>query len=286
MVVHCERQRQENHKFEHILGNLATYQEDLGRAARGCGSAGRAWLEASGLGCGALPERRRAPGAAARAVMTDYSEEQRKELEALESIYPDSFTVSSENPPSFAVTVTAEAGENDETVQTALKFTYSEKYPDEAPLYEIFSQENLADNDVIDILKLLALQAEENLGVVMIFTLVTAVQEKLNEIVDQIKTRRGEEKKLKEKEAEEAEKQLFHGIPVTIENFLCWKATCWKAKFDAELLEIKKKRFLEDAGNNVEVGESLFQELGDLELEDVEDDPDYNPAGPGSDSED
>lgn len=40
----------------------------------------------------------------------------------------------------------------------------------------------------------------------MIFTLVTAVQEKLNEIVDQIKTRREEEKKLKEKEAEEAEK--------------------------------------------------------------------------------
>uniref|UniRef100_I3MZI0 RWD domain containing 1 n=1 Tax=Ictidomys tridecemlineatus TaxID=43179 RepID=I3MZI0_ICTTR len=199
--------------------------------------------------------------------MTDYGEEQRNELEALESIYPDSFTVLSENPPSFTITVTSEAGENDE--------------------------------------------AEENLGMVMIFTLVTAVQEKLNEIVDQIKTRREEEKKQKEREAEEAEKQLFHGTPVTIENFLSWKA-----KFDAELLEIKKKRmkeeeqagknklsgkqlfetdhnldtsdiqFLEDAGNNVEVDESLFQEMDDLELEDDEDDPDYNPADPGSDSAD
>ncbi|ELK00669.1 RWD domain-containing protein 1 [Pteropus alecto] len=293
--------------------------------------------------------------------MTDYCEEQRNELEALEAIYPDSFTgrtcaaadpqppgvewdgpelprpsagqdgegdseaaltksqvpltlfglkkrVLSENPTSFTITVTSEAGENDETVQTTLKFTYSEKYPDEAPLYEIFSQENLEDNDVSGILKLLALQAEENLGMVMIFTLVTAVQEKLNEIVDQIKTRREEEKKKKEKEAEEAEKQLFHGTPVTIENFLSWKA-----KFDAELLEIKKKRmkeeeqagknklsgkqlfetdhnldtsdiqFLEDAGNNVEVDESLFQEMDDLELEDDEDDPDYNPADPESD---
>uniref|UniRef100_A0A4W2BR90 RWD domain-containing protein 1 n=1 Tax=Bos indicus x Bos taurus TaxID=30522 RepID=A0A4W2BR90_BOBOX len=98
--------------------------------------------------------------------MTDYGEEQRNELEALESIYPDSFTVLSENPPSFTITVISEAGENDETVQTTLKFTYSEKYPDEAPLYEIFTQLNLENNDVADILKLLALQAEENLGIV------------------------------------------------------------------------------------------------------------------------
>nr|XP_040137983.1 RWD domain-containing protein 1-like [Ictidomys tridecemlineatus] len=104
--------------------------------------------------------------------------------------------------------------------------------------------------------------------------------------------------------------QLFHGTSVSIENFLSWEA-----KFDVELLKIKKKKqlkeeeqaeklyllrkqlfetdhnldtsdiqFLEDAGNNVEVDESLFQEMDDLELEDDEDDPDYNPADPGSDS--
>lgn len=244
----------------------------------------------------------------AAGTMTDYGEEQRNELEALQSIYPDSFAVLSENPTSFTITVTSEAGDNDETVQTALKFTYSEKYPDEIPLFELLSQDNLEDNDVTDIMKLLQDQAEENLGMVMIFTLVSAVQEKLNEIVDQIKTRREEEKKLKEKEAEEAEKQCFHGTPVTIENFLSWKA-----KFDTELLEIKRKKmkeeeqsgkikltgkqlferdhnldtsdiqFLEEAGNSVEVDESLFQEMDDLELEDEEDDPDFNPANLDSD---
>uniref|UniRef100_A0A2K6CGG6 RWD domain-containing protein 1 n=1 Tax=Macaca nemestrina TaxID=9545 RepID=A0A2K6CGG6_MACNE len=197
--------------------------------------------------------------------MTDYAQE---------SIYPDSFMVLSENPPSFTITVTSEAGENDETVQTTLKFTYSEKYPDEVPLYEIFPPENLEENDVSDILRLLAVQAEENLGMVMIFTPVTAVQEKLNDIVDQIKTRREEEKKTRNRTI----------IP-------------WHPNYNREFLKLEEKhkrrtnhnldtsdiQFLEDAGNNVEVDKSLFQEMDDLELEDDEDDPDYNPADPERD---
>ncbi|KAI1885544.1 hypothetical protein AGOR_G00204880 [Albula goreensis] len=240
--------------------------------------------------------------------MTDYGEEQRNELEAIESIYPDSFTVLSEDPASFTITVTSDAGENDETVETTLKFTYVEKYPDEPPLYEIFSQENLEDSDADDILGLLKQQAEENLGMVMIFTLVTAVQEKLNEIVDQIKNRREEEKRRKEKEAEEAEKKAFQGTVVTIENFLSWKA-----KFEQEIVELRRKRqkeeeqsgktkltgkqlferdhnldtsdiqFLEDAANSVEVDESLFQDMDDLDLD--EDDPDFDPVGLGSDED-
>ncbi|KAK2902860.1 hypothetical protein QQF64_010275 [Cirrhinus molitorella] len=240
--------------------------------------------------------------------MTDYGEEQRNELEAIESIYPDSFTVLSEEPTSFTITVTSDAGENEETVEVTLKFTYVEKYPDEPPLWEIFSQENLEDSDAEDILALLKQQAEENLGMVMIFTLVTAVQEKLNEIIDQIKSRREEEKLRKERETEEAEKRAFQGTVVTIENFLSWKA-----KFEQEMAELKTKRqkeeeqsgkgkltgkqlferdhnldtsdiqFLEDGGNSVEVDESLFQDMDDLDLD--EDDPDFNPLDLGSDED-
>ncbi|XP_048881088.1 RWD domain-containing protein 1 [Brienomyrus brachyistius] len=240
--------------------------------------------------------------------MTDYAEEQRNELEAIESIYPDSFTVLSENPTAFTIKVTSDAGENDDTVETILKFTYVEKYPDEPPLYEVVSQENLEENDVEDILTLLQQQATENLGMVMVFTLVSAVQERLNEIVDQIKSRREEEKRRKEKEAEEAEKVAFQGTVVTIENFLSWKAN-----FEQEMAELKRKKqkeeeqsgkakltgkqlferdhdldtsdiqFLEDAGNNVEVDESLFQDMDDLDLE--EDDPDFDPLDLGSDED-
>ncbi|XP_044062481.1 RWD domain-containing protein 1 isoform X2 [Siniperca chuatsi] len=173
--------------------------------------------------------------------MTDYAEEQRNELEAIESIYPDSFTVLSDDPTSFTITVTSDAGENGETVEATLKFTYVEKYPDEPPLWEIHSQENLEDSDVEDILTLLQQQAEENLGMVMIFTLVTAVQEKLNEIVDVMKNRQEEEKLRKEKEAEEAEKVAFQGTVVTIENFLAWKA-----KFELEMAELRRKKQKEE----------------------------------------
>nr|XP_046256349.1 RWD domain-containing protein 1 [Scatophagus argus] len=240
--------------------------------------------------------------------MTDYAEEQRNELEAMESIYPDSFTVLSDDPTSFAITVTSNAGENGETVEATFKFTYVEKYPDEPPLLEIHSHENLEDSDMEDILTLLQKQAEENLGMVMIFTLVTAVQEKLNEIVDVMKNRREEEKRRKEKEAEEAEKVAFQGTVVTIENFLAWKAN-----FEREVTELRRRKqkeeeqagkpklsgkqlferdhnldtsdiqFLEDAANNVEVDESLFQEIEDLDLD--EDDPDFDPLEMGSDED-
>ncbi|XP_034730870.1 RWD domain-containing protein 1 isoform X2 [Etheostoma cragini] len=240
--------------------------------------------------------------------MTDYSEEQRNELEAIESIYPDSFTVLSDEPTSFTITVTSDTAENGETVEATLKFTYVEKYPDVAPLWEIHSQENLEDSDAEDILTLLQQQADENLGMVMIFTLVTAVQEKLNEMVDVKTNRREEEARRKEAEAEEAEKVLFQGTVVTIENFLAWKA-----KFELEMAELRRKRqkeeeqagkpkltgkqlfetdhnldtsdiqFLEDTGNNVEVDESLFQDIEDLDLD--EDDPDFDPLEMGSDED-
>ncbi|KAM6967446.1 RWD domain-containing protein 1 [Aplochiton taeniatus] len=240
--------------------------------------------------------------------MTDYAEEQRNELEAIESIYPDSFTVLSEVPTSFTITVTSDTGEDDEMVEVTLKFTYVEKYPDEVPLWEIFAQENLEDADAQEVLNLLQQQAEENLGMVMIFSLVTAVQEKLNEIVDQIKKRQEEDKRQKEEAAEEAEKVQFQGTVVTIENFLAWKA-----EFELEMSELKSKRqkeeeqggkgkltgkqlfetdhnldtsdiqFLEEVGNNVEVDESLFQDIDDLDLD--EDDPDFDPLALGSDED-
>lgn len=43
-------------------------------------------------------------------------------------------------------------------MEATIKFTYVEKYPDEPPLWEIHSQENLEDRDAEDILTLLQQQ--------------------------------------------------------------------------------------------------------------------------------
>lgn len=57
----------------------------------------------------------------------------------------------------------------------------------------------------------------------MVFTLVSAAQEKLNEFMNKLKNNKENEKLRKEKEAEEAEKVKFTGTPVTLETFVAWR---------------------------------------------------------------
>ena len=58
-------------------------------------------------------------------------------------------------------------------VEATIKFTYVEKYPDESPLWEIQSQENLEDPDVEDILTLLQQQVRSSyLNILSSFILV------------------------------------------------------------------------------------------------------------------
>lgn len=80
------------------------------------------------------------------------------------------------------------------------------------------------------------LQALENLGMAMVFTLVSAAQEKLNEFMNKLKEDKESEKLMKEKEAEEADRKKFVGTAVTLETFLAWRQT-----FEQEMMQINKK---------------------------------------------
>ncbi|EDO46739.1 predicted protein, partial [Nematostella vectensis] len=229
--------------------------------------------------------------------MTDYEEEQRHEIEAIESIYPEEFTIISESAPhSFQIHLESSCEDKEDntiiTVSVQLQFTFVEKYPDEPPVVEVTSSEGLEDDDINQLTELLVQQSEENLGMVMVFTLVSCAQEKLEEIAEGIKKHRQEERIRKQKEVEEAEKRKFTGTPVSKESF-----AAWKMKFDLEMAEKNKGKtvsqhafcslilagrklfemdaslvnsdsaFLEGEPADVEVDESLFQEMEDLELD-------------------
>uniref|UniRef100_A0A0K8USZ3 RWD domain-containing protein 1 n=1 Tax=Bactrocera latifrons TaxID=174628 RepID=A0A0K8USZ3_BACLA len=145
---------------------------------------------------------------------------------------------------------------------------------------------------------------DENIGMEMVFTLVSSAQEWLNERWDDYKLHEEEERSRKLLEAEEAERKKFEGTRVTVESFLKWRAefeestgiTAKREKNnDSKKLTGKELfmrdttlndsdiKFLLEAGDtieNVKIDETLFQDIGDLELgdDDDSDDEDWVPG--------
>ncbi|XP_049869807.1 RWD domain-containing protein 1 [Pectinophora gossypiella] len=239
----------------------------------------------------------------------DYQYEQASEVEALDSIYYGDMQVIEKEPfHKFSIPIKSEGFDEGDGLACQLVFTYTAKYPDEIPVIEIENEENF--DDIVDkeeLLTHLVDQAKDNLGMVMVFTLVSAGQEWLNEKWDSIKKEREERILAKLKADEEAEQKRFEGTRVTVESFLAWRKQFEidlgiQAKREREIRDNKNKltgrelflrdttlnesdlKFLDD-GDTVKVDESLFQDLDDLEISDDEDDEDYVPGQSGSESD-
>uniref|UniRef100_A0A131XI71 RWD domain-containing protein n=1 Tax=Hyalomma excavatum TaxID=257692 RepID=A0A131XI71_9ACAR len=234
--------------------------------------------------------------------MTDFQEEQRNEIEALESIYPSELEILETEPyHAFTIEVKADAGDQPEgeRMSVKLKFTYVPRYPEEGPLIEAAEYENIEEDDVETLVTALKEQIQENLGMVMIFTLVSAATEWLNQHTESVKFSKNEALRLQKEKEEEAERVKFEGTRVTVESFLAWKS-----KFDAEMAEIRNRdktlnasgkltgrelfekdknlidsdlQFMQEGEEDVKVDESLFQELEDLDLAEL-DEPDEGKA--------
>lgn len=184
-----------------------------------------------------------------------------------------------------------------------LIFTYTPTYPDEAPVVEIEEPVNFEEGYETKLLDHLQASIEENIGMEMIFTLVSTAQEWLNERWDDFKKTQEDERERKILEAEEAERKRFEGTRVTVETFMKWKMEFEESMGIAakrEKLSDNKKltgrelfmrdntlnesdiKFLIEAGDSIEsvkIDESLFQALDDIELDDDdEDDEDWVPG--------
>jgi len=236
----------------------------------------------------------------------DYKEDQCNEIEALESIYYGDVTILTAEPfHKFSIPIKSEEfdPETEEGLKCDLIFTYTAKYPEESPLMEIDGPINFEAGYETGLLTHLNEQVSENLGMVMIFTLVSSAQEWLNIKWDEFKKNKDEELSRKLKEEEEEEQKRFEGTRVSVETFMKWKMN-----FEDEMGITKKREILEkegkkltgrelflrdttlnesdlqflDDGDAVKVDESLFQDLDDLDLED-EDDEDFDPNNCDSD---
>ncbi|XP_075215964.1 RWD domain-containing protein 1 [Lycorma delicatula] len=227
----------------------------------------------------------------------DHKEEQNNEIEALDSIYCGEMEIVT-TEPTFIFIIPVKSDDYDEDNEVGLlarlKFEYTPKYPEETPLLDFDSAEGLDDSQQEALLSFLKSQAEENIGMVMIFTLVSAAQEWLNNLNDETRRVQEEMEEKRIKDEEEAERKRFEGTRVTVESFLAWKKA-----FDIEMGYNREKekdekskkltgrelflrdkslnesdlKFLEEGGDSVKVDESLFDEdLDELDLADENED--------------
>ncbi len=120
------------------------------------------------------------------------------------------------------------------------------RYPEEAPDFEVEESGDNVDEEVLSEFEtFVRAQIEENLGMVLVFTVVSAAIEWLGAKSEELRVRRAEEAAEKKEREEEAERvrcrdrefyvggeelnwywlfqKRFEGTRVTLENFLTWK---------------------------------------------------------------
>jgi len=258
----------------------------------------------------------------------NYKEDQTNEVEALDSIYCGDMeskyhgtslksisnncfcsVLATEPHHKFQIPIATEEYSSEEPekgLACKLVFTFTATYPDGAPVVEIEEPENFEDMFETRLLEHLQKTIEENLGMEMIFSLVSSAQEWLNERWDEHKFHQEELREQKLREIEEEERKKFEGTRVTVESFLKWKlefeeSTGIAAKREKNNVSKKQTgrelfmcdntlndsdiKFLLEAGENIEnvkIDETLFQDIGELDLDD-DDDEDWVP---GADDDD
>ncbi|KAJ5544891.1 hypothetical protein N7461_007195 [Penicillium sp. DV-2018c] len=181
-------------------------------------------------------------------------EDQIEEREVLDSIFPDEITDISENSYRVSITLDTQEYEGDETEQPVicLEVSYPEEYPDVGPNLTITSPPNAPKHRRLDIqedreqlMKALEPTIEENMGMAMVFTLVSALKESAEALITERANIVQAEMEQVAAKREEEENRKFHGTPVTVESFLEWSAK-FKKEMEEEELRLREEKESED----------------------------------------
>nr|XP_022314294.1 uncharacterized GTP-binding protein YGR210C-like isoform X2 [Crassostrea virginica] len=140
------------------------------------------------------------------------TEDQREELEALRSIFENEFTDISKDPPCFMIKLP--------DIQlkgpVSLKFTLPVEYPDVSPVIEIPVRNQVLSTETHkQLVDILDEKCEEFLGMGMIFSLVDAAQQWINENVSPLSDSPSDNKEL---DKEETNTNDLESKPVKLEE--------------------------------------------------------------------
>ncbi|KAL1604490.1 Protein gir2 [Nothophoma quercina] len=174
-------------------------------------------------------------------------EDQKEEREVLESIFPDEITDVSETEFRVSIVLEVTPGDEDpadlEGPTIILNVQYPPSYPDEAPRLDITQPPNAPKHPYLDIqddkqrlLDSLTETIEENLGMAMIFTLVTVLKDSAELLISERQNAKQALADMEAAKVEEEENRKFQGEAVTRESFLRWRE-----EFRSEMEEKKRK---------------------------------------------
>jgi hypothetical protein len=128
-----------------------------------------------------------------------------------------------------------------------LNVQYPPDYPDEAPRLDITTPPNAPKHPYLDIqedkarlLSSLSDTISENLGMAMIFTLVSTLKDGAELLIAERQNAKQALKEIEAQKAEEEENRKFQGEAVTRESFLAWRE-----KFRKEMAEEEQRRLEE-----------------------------------------
>ncbi|KAF2431117.1 RWD-domain-containing protein [Tothia fuscella] len=174
-------------------------------------------------------------------------DEQKEEREVLDSIFPEEITDISETEYQIAIRLDVPNIDEEDDIEPPtiiLRVEYPSRYPDEAPRLDLIPPPNAPkyehfdiQNDKANLLQSLEPIIEENLGMAMVFTLVSTVKDGAELLISERQKATQAVKEVEAAKVEEEENRKFHGTPVTRENFLNWSR-----KFKEEMIEDEKRR--------------------------------------------
>jgi len=173
-------------------------------------------------------------------------EEQQEEREVLDSIFPDEIQDVSDTEYRVTVTLDVKKESEDESPDPViiLNVRYPEGYPDEAPGLDITQPPNAPKHDHLDVqadkarlLDALQPTIEENIGMAMVFTLVSTLKDSAELLISERQQAIQAQKDFEAAKAEQEENRKFEGEKVTRERFLAWRD-----KFRQEMVEEAARR--------------------------------------------